>query len=239
MPARAGAADHGGRGDHARPAAAPAPAETRNRCSELRWKRSVDVTISTPSRTSATMLSTVWETRVPSSTGNVSRTRPIRRAMTIARAGSPRRAGSVADISTPTIVAEVKSRRRSGAARQRRAGVEYQAAARKNIDAHHQRGRDQDPGEVRADGALDHAVDADPLRRDERQPDADDAGRRRARPGARSAAPRCRAGPAPGRARAAAGPAPAAGRRPARGRRRRKRARAALGRLRRPATARS
>ena len=71
--------------------------------------------MTTPSRTSARMLKAVCETSVPSRTGNVSRKRPIRRAMIIARAGSPRRAGSVADISTPIIVAEVKSRRRSGA----------------------------------------------------------------------------------------------------------------------------
>ena len=67
----------------------------------------------TPSSTSATMLSAVCETRVPSRTGNVSRIRPARRARTIARAGSPTRAGRVADIRTPIIVAEVTSRRRS------------------------------------------------------------------------------------------------------------------------------
>ena len=53
------------------------------------------------------MLRTVCETRVPISTGKVSRIRPIRRERTIALAGSPSRAGSVADIRTPTIVAEV------------------------------------------------------------------------------------------------------------------------------------
>src|SRR2546430_363783 len=46
----------------------------------------------TPSPTRATMLSSVWETRVPSRTGKVSRTRPMRRARTMARAGSPTRA---------------------------------------------------------------------------------------------------------------------------------------------------
>ena len=112
----------------------------------------------TPSSTSARMLSAVCETSVPSRTGNVSRIRPMRRERTIALAGSPRRAGSVADISTPIIVAEVTSRRRSALAGQRRPGrSRYQEAARKNIDGHHQRARDQHPREVRADDALDDA----------------------------------------------------------------------------------
>ena len=67
-----------------------------------------------PSSGRATMLSAVWETSVPISTVKVSRIRPTRRASTIALAGSPSRAGSVADISTPIIVAEVTSRRRTG-----------------------------------------------------------------------------------------------------------------------------
>ena len=92
--------------------------------------------MTTPSRISARMLKTVCETRVPSRTGNVSRNRPIRRAMIIARAGSPRRAGSVADISTPIIVADVKSRRRSVATGSAERAVWNQAPARKNIDRH-------------------------------------------------------------------------------------------------------
>ena len=55
----------------------------------------------TPSTTSASTLSIVCETIVPITTGVVSRGRPARRATISARAGSPRRAGSVADISTP------------------------------------------------------------------------------------------------------------------------------------------
>ena len=82
------------------------------------------------------MLSTVCETSVPSRTGNVSRTRPVRRESTIARAGSPRRAGSVADISTPIIVAEVTSRRRSGVFGSAERAIEYQEPARSSIDAH-------------------------------------------------------------------------------------------------------
>ena len=81
------------------------------------------------------MLRTVWETSVPSRTGKDSRTRPTRRAMTIALAGSPRRAGRVADISTPIIVAEVKSRRRSGTDGSAARVATYQVAARKNSEA--------------------------------------------------------------------------------------------------------
>ncbi len=50
------------------------------------------------------MLSSVCETTVPSTTGRFSRGRPVRRATTSAREGSPRRAGSVEDISTPMNV---------------------------------------------------------------------------------------------------------------------------------------
>ncbi len=106
-----------------------------NNRSELEWKRSVAFTMITPSSTSATRLSTVWETRVPSSTGSVSRIRPVRRASTIARAGSPRRAGSVADIRTPTIVAEATSRRRRGLRGSAAFAIENQALARRNIEA--------------------------------------------------------------------------------------------------------
>ncbi len=81
------------------------------------------------------MLSTVWETSVPMSTAKVSRMRPIRRASTIARAGSPRRAGSVADINTPIIVAEVTSRRRTLRPGSAARAIATQEAARANIAA--------------------------------------------------------------------------------------------------------
>ena len=58
----------------------------------------------TPSRTSASTFRSVCDTSVPTSTGSVSRIRPSRRATISARDGSPSRAGSVADISTPIIV---------------------------------------------------------------------------------------------------------------------------------------
>ena len=94
------------------------------------------MTISAPRIASAAMLSTVWETSVPSSTGRVSRIRPTRRASTIARAGSPRRAGSVADISTPIIVAEVTSRRRRGLFGSAARAIAYQEVARRKSDPH-------------------------------------------------------------------------------------------------------
>ena len=89
----------------------------------------------TPSKASARMLRAVCETSVPSSTGNVSRIRPVRRESTMARAGSPRRAGSVADISTPIIVAEVTSRRRSGLRGSAARAIANQETARRNIEA--------------------------------------------------------------------------------------------------------
>ena len=64
------------------------------------------------------------------------RNRPIRQAMIIALAGSPTQAGGVADISTPIIVAEVKSRQRSVATGSAARAAWNQAPARKNIDRH-------------------------------------------------------------------------------------------------------
>ena len=102
---------------------------------ELEWNRSVEATMITPSSASARMLRAVCETSVPSSTGNVSRIRPVRRDSTMARAGSPRRAGSVADIRTPIIVAEVTSRRRSGLRGRAARAIAYQETARISIEA--------------------------------------------------------------------------------------------------------
>jgi len=59
----------------------------------------------------------------------------MRRESTIARAGSPRRAGRVADISTPIIVAEVTSRRRIGRLGSAARAIAYQEAARQNSDS--------------------------------------------------------------------------------------------------------
>ena len=82
------------------------------------------------------MLSSVCETSVPSTIGKRSRTRPTRRATISARDGSPSRAGSVADISTPIIVARAASRRRTrvpGSAARR---IACHASARTSIEAH-------------------------------------------------------------------------------------------------------
>ena len=85
---------------------------------------------------SASRLSSVCETIVPSTTGNVSRARPRRRATINAREGSPRRAGSVADMSTPMNVPCMASRRfarrQVGAA----ARIACQERARTNIAVH-------------------------------------------------------------------------------------------------------
>ena len=73
---------------------------------------------------------------MPSTTGSVSRARPRRRATIRAREGSPRRAGSVADISTPMNVPCIASLRfalrQVGAATR----IACQAIARANIEAH-------------------------------------------------------------------------------------------------------
>ena len=89
-----------------------------------------------PRITSASTLSSVWETSVPITTGSASRGRPSRRATIRARDGSPRRAGSVADISTPTAVpcqASVKRGRVSGSAALR---IACQETARKTMETH-------------------------------------------------------------------------------------------------------
>ena len=89
-----------------------------------------------PRIASATRFSRVCETIVPSTTGSRSRTRPSRLATMSARDGSPRRAGSVADISTPIITPRVASRRRTrtpGSAARRMACHD---SARSSMDAH-------------------------------------------------------------------------------------------------------
>ena len=81
-------------------------------------------------------MSSVCETSVPITTGSASRGRPSRRATISARDGSPRRAGSVADISTPTAVpchASVKRGWNSGSAALR---IACQETALKIIEAH-------------------------------------------------------------------------------------------------------
>ena len=162
--------------------------------SELVLKRSVVETMIAPSIASATRLSTVCETIVPRITGSVSRIRPVRRAMIIARAGSPARAGSVADISTPIIVAEVTSRRRirrSGSAERIAANQEIARMKRlATIRAKASRTHDF----VVVDDVVDNAVDADPARGCPGERRRPQARRRRSRPGGRPAAAAAAAG---------------------------------------------
>ena len=83
--------------------------------------RSTDENMIAPRTISATMFSSVCETTVPSTIGRFSRGRPVRRATTSARDGSPRRAGRVEDISTPMNVpwaaSDSRTRARGSAAR--------------------------------------------------------------------------------------------------------------------------
>ncbi len=82
------------------------------------------------------MLRSVCETSVPSTIGKRSRTRPTRLATISARDGSPSRAGRVADISTPIIVARAASRRRTRVPGRAARRIACQASARTSIDAH-------------------------------------------------------------------------------------------------------
>ena len=99
-------------------------------------KSSTVENMTAPSTARANRLISVCETIVPSTTGNWSRARPSRRATIIARAGSPRRAGSVADIRTPMNVPCIASRRRTLARGSAARRIEYQASARSTIEQH-------------------------------------------------------------------------------------------------------
>ena len=92
--------------------------------------------ITVPSTHSARMLSSVWDTSVPSTTGKRSRMRPRRRDMISAREGSPSRAGRVADMSTPIIVARAVSRRRTRMPGMAARRIACQASARISMEAH-------------------------------------------------------------------------------------------------------
>ena len=90
----------------------------------------------------------------------------------IALAGSPTRAGSVADISTPIIVAEVKSRRRSVATGSAERAAWNQAPARKNIERHMKAVAIST--QAKSDRTALSTTESKPIppRRQERQPDA-------------------------------------------------------------------
>ena len=89
-----------------------------------------------PSTVRARRFKRVWETIVPSTIGSRSRTRPTRRDTISARDGSPRRAGSVADISTPIITPRAASRRRTRVPGSAERSTACQDSARRNIDRH-------------------------------------------------------------------------------------------------------
>ena len=89
-----------------------------------------------PSTQRARMLRIVCDTSVPSTTGKRSRIRPSRRDTISAREGSPRRAGRVADIRTPTIVARAVSRRRTRTPGRAARRIAFQASARTSIERH-------------------------------------------------------------------------------------------------------
>ena len=82
------------------------------------------------------MFSSVCETSVPSTIGRFSRGRPVRRATTSARDGSPRRAGSVEDISTPMNVPCIASASRTRARGSAAWRIACQENARITIAAH-------------------------------------------------------------------------------------------------------
>ena len=85
---------------------------------------------------SAIRLSSVCVTIVPSTTGSVSRARPSLRATIRAREGSPRRAGSVEDMSTPMNVPCIASRRLARRQVGAAARIACQEIARANMAAH-------------------------------------------------------------------------------------------------------
>ncbi len=154
------------------------------------------------------MFSRVCETIVPSTTGNRSRTRPIRRATISAREGSPSRAGSVADMSTPIITPRVTQRRRTctpGSAARR---IACQDSARSSIEEHIRASASTTQNGARAEQGVADRRDADPVQRERGQPHAAD----------RAAHQRLRAAPASkrggARRRAARAQAREAGRAP-------------------------
>ena len=120
-----------------------------------------------PRIASATMLSSVCETSVPSTTGRFSRGRPVRRATTSARDGSPSRAGSVEDMSTPMNVPCIASESRTRARGQRgaedrvpREGAQHHRAAHDAESEQHERRARVDAARWRCSGCRSSAAPA-------------------------------------------------------------------------------
>ena len=148
--------------------------------------------ITAPRIASASRLSSVCETSVPSTEGSSSRGRPSRRATISAREGSPSRAGSVADISTPIDVPWSASVKRGRDGRQRGAQDRVPRDRPQHHRGAHQRDREQHPGGARGEHGRGDGVPADAL---DREPGAAGGGerrRRRARPGGPPCAARAR-----------------------------------------------
>ena len=165
---------------------------------------------------------------MPSTDGSSSRGRPSRRATISAREGSPSRAGSVADISTPIAVPCIASARRGRDARQRGAQDRVPGDRAQHHRGAHQRDRQQHPRGARGEHGRGDGVPADALhgepcaaRRGERGADERDPAPQPR--GAREAArPRLeRRQPARRPARPSGGGAQAVAHREARGRARR------------------
>ena len=95
-------------------------------------------------------------------------------------AGSPSRAGRVADMRTPIIVAEVTSRRRTWCRGRAARAIAIQETARTNIAATIRAQAIRTQLEVRVDDARDDLVDADALRGERSQAEAENAGDRHA-----------------------------------------------------------
>ena len=128
-------------------------------------KKSTDENMITPRMISATMFSSVCETTVPSTTGNVSRGRPVRRATISARDGSPRRAGSVEDISTPIIVPRIASPELDPRLGQRRLQDRVPREAAHHHRQAHRAQAEQHVGRLRVDQRLADVGDPDLLQR--------------------------------------------------------------------------
>ena len=142
----------------------------------------------TPSTTSAATFSIVCETIVPMTTGVVSRGRPARRATISARAGSPRRAGSVADISTPIAVPWKASMRVTGRSGSPARRIACHAIARSTIEAHMTASAASTHGGLERRRLVGDPVDPDALERDRGQARGRRRRRRRARRGGRRCA---------------------------------------------------
>ena len=146
---------------------------------------------------------------MPSTTGNRSRARPRRRATISAREGSPRRAGSVADISTPIVVPWTASAIRGRASGSAAFKIACQETARSSIEAHISASPNSTHGGLERTSASPIRDRPDVL---DRQHGADDGRRGPRRPTSAARGQRPAGAPAPAPATAGAARARAAAR---------------------------